>query len=87
MVTRKPRLDWIKEVLADSGDCGERARPASLGFAWPPATESAKLQPDLQPNLQPNLQPMNDRPERPKGDDRLFCPSWHLMRLTAAGKS
>jgi hypothetical protein len=76
MAPRKPRLDWIKEVLADRGD---RAPPPPLGFVWRPGTESA------------DFQSMNDRPERPperpEGDDRPFCPSWQLMRLTAARKS
>jgi hypothetical protein len=75
MVTRKPSLDWIKEVLADPGDSGERARPVSLGFVWRPGTESV------------DLQPMNDPPEMPEGDERPFCPSWQLMRLMAARKS
>jgi hypothetical protein len=75
MATRKPSLDWIKEVLSDPGDGGQPARPASLGLVWAPATES------------PDLQPMNDRPERSDADDRLFCPSWQVMRLKAARKS
>jgi hypothetical protein len=76
MVARKPSLDWIREVLADPADCGGRARPASQGFVWRPAVVESV-----------DLQSINNRPERPEGDDRLFCPSWQLMRLTAARKS
>jgi hypothetical protein len=79
MTLRKPRLDWIKEVLADLEDYGERPCPTSLGIIWRPAMASADFQP-----LNDRLE--SDRPERPEGD-RLFCPSWQLMRLTVARKS
>jgi hypothetical protein len=75
MTTRKPRLDWIKEVLADLEDDAEHAPAMSPGIAWQLGTVSA------------DFRSMNHRPEWPEGDDRLFCPSWQLMRLTAARKS
>jgi hypothetical protein len=85
MGARKPSLDWIKEVLADPEDCGERAQPAPRALARRPATERPETE---RPETQsPDLQPMNDRPEGSEGDDRQFCPSWQLMRVTAARKS
>jgi hypothetical protein len=85
MVARKPSLDWIKEVLADPEDCGERAQRSPRGLVWRPETERPETE---RPETEsPDLQPMNDRSERSEGDDRQFCPSWQLMRLTAARKS
>jgi hypothetical protein len=72
MTTRRPRLDWIKEVLADLEDVGECA-PATSRIVSLPTTASA------------DLQPTNDRAQTPEGDDR--CPSWQLMRLTVARRS
>jgi hypothetical protein len=73
MTTRRPRLDWIKEVLADLEDVGEPSPSMSRRIVSLPATASA------------DLQPMNDRAEEPEPDHR--CPSWPLMRLTVAQKS
>jgi hypothetical protein len=53
MTIRKPRLDWIKEVLADLEDACEPAAPTSLRIVSPPATAST------------DLQPMNDHAETP----------------------
>jgi hypothetical protein len=75
MTMRKPRLDWIKEVLAGLEDAGEPA-PApltSLRIVSLPATAPA------------DLQPMNDRAETPKQDDR--CPSWPLVRRAVAQRA
>jgi hypothetical protein len=73
MTTRRPRLDWIKEVLADLEEVGERTPAMSLDIVCLPATASA------------DLQPMNDRAQAPEGDGR--CPSWQLMRFTVARRS
>jgi hypothetical protein len=73
MTMRRPRLDWIKEVLADLEEVGARAPAMSLDIVCLPATASA------------DLQPMNDRAQTPEADDR--CRSWHLMRLTVARRS
>jgi hypothetical protein len=73
MATRKPRLDWIKEVLADPEEVGEPDPAVSPGIVSLRATESADLQPSI------------GRARAPEGDDR--CPSWPLMRLTVARRS
>jgi hypothetical protein len=73
MTMRRPRLDWIKEVLADLEEVGLHAPAISLDIVSLPATASA------------DLQPMNDRAQTLEGDDR--CPSWQLMRLTVARSS
>jgi hypothetical protein len=70
MTMRRPRLDWIKEVLADLEEVRERAPAMSLDIVSLPATASA------------DLQPTNDRAQTPESDDR--CPSWQLMRLAVA---
>jgi hypothetical protein len=80
MTTHKQRLDLIKEVLADLEDKGERACPTSLGILLRSGATSVVLQ-------SMNDRPENHRPESPEGDDRLLCPSWQLMRLTAARKA
>src|SRR5450755_1614502 len=77
MTTHKPRLDWVKEVLADKG---ERACPTSLGILLRSGATSVVLQ-------SMNDRPESHRPESPEGDDRLLCPPWQLMRLTAARKA
>jgi hypothetical protein len=74
MTLRKPRLDWIKEVLADPEDSAVPA-PASAGIVWSPPTAS-----DDPP-------PLNDRSGAPERDDQLLCPSWQLMRHAATRKS
>jgi len=75
MTTRRPKLDWIKEVLADLEDVGEHAPAMSPDIMWRPAMASA------------DSQSGSDRSQEPESDDRLFCPSWQLMRLTAARRS
>jgi hypothetical protein len=80
MTPRKPKLDWIKEVLADLEDQGERVCPTSLGTLWRPRTAPADFHPM-------NERPKNDRSESLERDDRLFCPSRQLMRHTAARKA
>jgi hypothetical protein len=74
MTTRKPRLDWIKEVLADLADDGE---PPGLpsGIVWQSAAVSA------------DFQLLNDRPCAPETDERWFCPSWQQVRLVATPRS
>jgi hypothetical protein len=74
MTLRKPRLDWIKEVLADLEDSAVPV-PSSAGTVWSPPTAS-----DDRP-------PVNDRPGGPEDDDQLLCPSRQLMRLAAIRKS
>jgi hypothetical protein len=69
-LARKPRLDWIKEVLADLADDGE-AEASPSGIVWQSATASA------------DFQSSNDRPQAPDGDEQLFCPSWQQVRLVA----
>jgi hypothetical protein len=78
MTLRKPKLDWIKEVLADLEDDGEHL--TSFDIVWGSGTASVDSQPIENPLDQ-------DQSESLAGDDHLFCPSWQLMRLTAARKS
>jgi hypothetical protein len=78
MTLRKPKLDWIKEVLAGLEEDG--ARPTSFDTVWGSETASADF-----PALENQFD--RDQSESLAGDDHLFCPSWQLMRLTAARKS
>jgi hypothetical protein len=71
---RKPRLDWIKEVLADLVDDGEPAVSCS-GMVWRSAAASA------------DFQSLNDRSQVPEGDERLFCPSWQQVLLAATPRA
>jgi len=80
MTTRKPGLEWIKEIAADLEDNGERACPTSLGILLRSGAAPVVLQ-------SIDDRPENHRPESSEGDDRLLCPSWQLMRLTAARKA
>jgi hypothetical protein len=71
MTPRQPRLDWIKEVLADLAVDGESA-PVPCGIVRHRATASARAR------------SMDDPPELPEREDRLVCPSWQLIRLAVA---
>jgi hypothetical protein len=68
MTPRQPRLDWIKEVLADLAADGERA-PAQCDLVRQRATASV------------SARSMDDPLELPDREDRLVCPSWQLIRL------
>jgi hypothetical protein len=69
-LARKPRLDWIKEVLADPAD--EHApSPLPARMVWRAASAAA------------DFQSLDDRVRAPEGHERLFCPSWQQMRLAA----
>jgi hypothetical protein len=68
-LARKPRLDWIKEVLADRADDGEPA-PLPARIVWRTASAA-------------DFQSLDDRPPAPEGDERLFCTSWRQVRLAA----
>jgi hypothetical protein len=70
MSPRKPRLDWIKEVLADFDNSDEGARLAPIETVG-----ECEAAPDG-----------DDRTARPDSDDPLLCPCWQLMRLSAAQK-
>jgi hypothetical protein len=68
MTTRQPRLDWIKEVLADLAADGERA-PASRSFVRQREIASAGVRSTDDPAG------LLDR------DDPPICPSWQSIRL------
>jgi hypothetical protein len=68
MTPRQPRLDWIKEVLADLAADGERA-PAPGGTVRQQAAASA------------GARLMGDPPAAPDREDRPICPSRQLIRL------
>jgi hypothetical protein len=69
-LARKPRLDWIKEVLADLADDSETDASPS-GIVWRSAAASAEFQSE------------DDRPPAPEDDERWFCPSWQQVLLAA----
>jgi hypothetical protein len=68
MTPRQPRLDWIKEVLADLAADGERT-PAPRGGLRQRATAAV------------STRSMDDPLELQEREDRLICPSWRLIRL------
>jgi hypothetical protein len=75
MSQRKPKLDWIKQVLADTESVAGRARPGPIEIVRGRETASA------------DIRLIRDRRERPDDDDRPVCASWQLMRFAAAQKS
>jgi hypothetical protein len=74
MTPRPPRLDWIKEVLADLAADGERA-PASCDIVRQRETASADVRSMDAPRVELT------------GEDRLLCPSWQLIRLAVTRNS
>jgi hypothetical protein len=74
MTLRKPRLDWIKTVLADVETDGERAS-AAFGFVRRAETVSA------------DVGSMAERPQEPEGEDGLLCPPCRLIRIAATRDS
>jgi hypothetical protein len=68
MTTRQPRLDWIKEVLADLAADGEGA-PASRSFVRQREIVSA------------GVRSADDPAELPDRKDPPICPSWQSIRL------
>jgi hypothetical protein len=73
-LARKPRLDWIKEVLADRADDGEPT-PLPSRIVWRAASATT------------DIQSSDDRPPAPEGDERMFCPSWQQVRLAATPRA
>jgi hypothetical protein len=67
MTPRQPQLNWIKEVLADLAADAEHA-PESFGAVRRQAASA-------------NAVLMDDPPAASIDDDRVFCPSWPLIRL------
>jgi hypothetical protein len=74
MSPRQPRLDWIKEVLADLAADGARA-PAPRGIVRQCETASV------------DARSADDLPAASDGWDRLICPSWQLIRLAVTRSS
>jgi hypothetical protein len=68
MTTRQPRLDWIKEVLADLAADGEHA-PASRSFVRQCKTALV------------GVGSTDDPDGLPDRDDPPICPSWQSIRL------
>jgi hypothetical protein len=68
MAPRQPRLDWIKEVLADLAAEGEGA-PASRSFVRQREIVSA------------GVRSADDPAELPDREDPPICPSWQSIRL------
>jgi hypothetical protein len=68
MTPRQPRLDWIKEVLADLAADSERA-----AVPYSPVLQRATMSADARS--------MDDPPALPDLEDRLVCPSWQSIRL------
>jgi hypothetical protein len=75
MGARKPRLDWIRQVLVDLEDTGDIAEQAPLTLH-----EQSGL-------VSIGPQTTDDTCYALNGDDPLLCPSWQLMRLTAASRA
>jgi hypothetical protein len=74
MTPRQPRLDWIREVLADLAADDGRA-PASFGTIERREPASANAHATDAPLVELT------------GEDRLLCPSWQLIRLAVMRNS
>jgi hypothetical protein len=71
---RKPRLDWIRAVLADLEADAEHA-PATFGILRGNEPASA------------DVPQAHDRLDRTEAEDRRFCPSRRLIRIVATANS
>jgi hypothetical protein len=77
MSARKPSLDWIKEVLADS-ESENDAGLLPIGIV---------LERESADDRSAHDRASHDGPPSPDRDNRLLRPSWPRMRLAATQKS